>query len=116
MNNEKLYNMDFIKIYDAYIKKVERKGRTKEEVNKIIDWLLGYNENSLLTTLKDNVSVRTFFNNAPLRNNNANNIKGVICGVRIEEIIDPLMKRIRYLDKLIDELARGKSIDKILSR
>lgn len=116
MKNEKLYNMDFIKIYDAYIKKVERKGKTKEEVNTIIFWLLGYDENNLIISLENNTSVREFFNDAPILNTNAINIKGVICGIRVEEIEDQLMKRIRYLDKLIDELARGKSIDKILSR
>jgi len=116
MKNEKLYNMVFLKIYDAYINKAERKGRTKEEVNEIIYWLLGYNDQTLEKALNENLTVKSFFNDAPSLNINAKNIKGVICGVRVVDIEDPLMQRIRYLDKLIDELAKGKSIDKILSR
>ena len=114
MNNERVFNMIFADVYPLYIQKVERKGRNKDEVDKIICWLTGYNENDLLTQINKAINIKTFFNEAPYINSNANKIKGVVCGVKVEDITDPLMQKIRWLDKLIDELAKGKSIDKIL--
>lgn len=96
-----------------YIQKAERKGRTKAEVDEIIRWLTGYDENTLNTLIETGVDFETFFNNAKI-NPDADKITGVICGIRVEEIQDPLMQKIRWLDKLIDELAKGKPMDKIL--
>lgn len=114
MKKHKLYSMSFSSIYPLYIQKAEKKGRTKEEVDEIIFWLTGYDENSLQKQLDCNNDFESFFKQAPKINENAILIKGVVCGVRVEEIEDELMKNIRYLDKLIDELARGKKMDKIL--
>jgi len=114
MVNTKIYDMPFSKIYPLYIAKVQKKNRTTEEVDQVILWLTGYDKDSLEMILTNDISVRAFFNHAPQFNPKASLITGVICGVRIEEIKDPLMKKIRYLDKLIDELARGKAMDKIL--
>jgi len=113
MNNEKIYHMAFADLYPFYIAKAERKGRTKEEVNQIIYWLTGYNDDSLTDVTNRRFDVQSFFEFAPHFNENAVLITGVICGVRIETIQEPLMQKIRYLDKLIDELAKGKSLDKI---
>lgn len=99
-----------------YIQKAERKGRTKAEVDKIIMWLTGYSENGLASELDKHSDLEAFYSNAPQLNPNRSLITGVVCGVRIEELEDPLMREIRYLDKLIDELARGKSMDKILRK
>jgi hypothetical protein len=96
-----------------YIQKAERKGRTKAEVDEIIRWLTGYDENTLNTLIETGVDFETFFNNAKI-NPDADKITGVVCGIRVEEIQDPLMQKIRWLDKLIDELAKGKPMDKIL--
>lgn len=108
--------MAFASVYPLYIHKAERKGRTKEEVDEIICWLTGYDEKSLQHQINQHVDFSTFFAQAPELNPNVSKIKGVICGYRVEDIEDPLMKKIRYLDKLIDELAKGKSMEKILMR
>ncbi|WP_167956207.1 DUF2200 domain-containing protein [Anaerosporobacter faecicola] len=114
MSNEKIYEMPFSKIYLLLVNKVIRKGRTKEEVDEVISWLTGYSQNEIELLAERHITYREFFQNAPELNENRKQIKGTICGIRIEDIEDPLMKEIRYLDKLIDELAKGKSIDKIV--
>jgi len=114
MDNHKIYKTSFASVYPHYITKAEKKGRTKEEVDLIILWLTGYDETTLAILIKDKMDFETFFNNAPLLNPNVHKITGVICGYRVEDIEHPLMQKIRYLDKLIDELAKGKSMDKIL--
>ena len=106
--------MKFSSVYPLYIQKAERKGKTKEEVDQIIYWLTGYNETSWTQQIEKEVDFETFFEEAPLLKPNVSLIKGVICGYRVEDIEDPLMQKIRYLDKLIDELAKGKSMEKIL--
>jgi hypothetical protein len=106
--------MPFARVYPEYINKAERKGRSKEEVDQIIEWLFGYDEAALTTVLEQETDVETFVAEAPRPNPDRDQIKGVVCGVRIEEIEEPTMREIRYLDKLIDELAKGKSMDKIL--
>lgn len=116
MEKSRVFKMSFSKIYPLYIQKAEKKGRTKEEVNEIIFWLTGYDENSLEEQITNEVNLETFFNQAPQINPNAALIKGVICGYRVEEIEDELMRMIRYLDKLIDELAKGKTMQKILRK
>jgi hypothetical protein len=114
--NEKIYDMPFPKVYGMLVAKAERKGHTKEEVNTIIFWLLGYDEQSLKMQLEKGVTHRIFYNETPKINPNADKIKGVICGVRVEEITDPLMQKIRWLDKLVDELAKNKPMEKILRK
>ena len=114
MKNERLFKMTFASIYPLYIQKAERKGRTKSEVDTVICWLTGYDKSGLEMQINNEVDLAAFFANAPQINPNAPLIKGVICGVRVEEIEDPLMQKIRWLDKLIDELAKGKAIEKIL--
>ena len=116
MEKPKIFTTSFASIYPLYIQKSERKGRTKSEVDEIIFWLTGYDEKSLHEQLDKNNDFETFFEQAPQINKNASLIKGVICGYRIEDIEDKRMRYIRYLDKLIDELARGKEIDKILRK
>lgn len=106
--------MIFAGVYPHYLKKAEKKGRTKKEVDEIIYWLTGYDEKSLNKLLADKIDFESFFAKAPKFNPNASKITGVICGYRIEEIEDELMKKVRYLDKMIDELAKGKAMDKIL--
>lgn len=113
-NNARVYKMIFAGVYPHYITKAEKKGRTKEEVDEIICWLTGYNKKSLQKQLDTKVDFETFFAQAPQLNPNVSKITGVICGYRIEEIEDPLMKKVRYLDKLVDELAKGKAMEKIL--
>lgn len=112
----RIYTMSFSSVYILYIKKVERKGRTKEEVDQIITWLTGYTQAELDEQLEKKTDFTTFFRDAPKMNPDRVLIKGVICGVRIEEITEPLMREIRYLDKLIDELAKGKVMEKILRK
>ena len=108
--------MAFASVYPHLVAKATGKGRTKEEVHAIIHWLTGYDEQALQQQLDDKVDFKTFFAQAPQMNPNASKITGVICGYRVEEIEDPLMRQIRYLDKLVDELAKGKAIDKILRK
>ena len=114
MDNNKVFAMKFSKIYPMLVQNAEKKNRTKQEVDKIICWFTGYNENGLLYQLQNDVDYGTFFKQAPCINSNCKLIKGVVCGVRVETIEDPLMRNIRYLDKLIDELAKGKAMEKIL--
>ncbi|HSM70290.1 MAG TPA: DUF2200 domain-containing protein [Anaerolineales bacterium] len=113
-SNNRIFGMEFSKVYPLYIQKAERKNRTKEEVDQIIFWLTGYNKKGLQQQIKQGNDFETFFAQAPAFHPNSSLIKGVICGVRVEEIEDPLMQKIRYLDKLIDELAKGKAMEKIL--
>lgn len=110
----RIFTMAFSKVYPMYIQKAEKKGRTKEEVDKIIFWLTGYDKDGLQKQIDKGVDFETFFAEAPQINPNVNRIKGVVCGVRVEEVEDPLMQKIRWLDKLIDELAKGKKLEKIL--
>jgi len=114
MSKHRVYAMKFAKVYPLYVQKAERKSRTKEEVDQIICWLTGYNPAQLRQQIEQESDFETFFAQAPAIHPNSSLIKGVVCGVRLEEIEDPLMKNIRYLDKLIDELAKGKAMDKIL--
>lgn len=116
MTTHKIYNMSFSKVYPLYISKAEKKGRTKSEVDEIIFWLTGYREEELKLQLEKQVDFETFFAEAPQLNPSRILIKGVVCGVRVEDIEEPLMQNIRYLDKLIDELARGKDMAKILRK
>lgn len=113
-NLERVYKMSFAGVYPLYIQKAEKKGRTKEEVDQIIFWLTGYDEKSLKEQLDNKTNFEDFFGQAPEINPNSNKITGVICGYRVEEIEDKLMQQVRYLDKLIDELAKGKAMEKIL--
>jgi hypothetical protein len=110
----RIYTMTFSSVYPHYVAKAEKKGRTKSEVDTIIRWLTGYTQGQLQSHLKKQTNFETFFEEAPELNPARSLIKGVICGVRIEEIEDPLMREVRYLDKLIDELAKGKAMEKIL--
>ncbi len=114
MRNHKIFTMEFASVYPHYITKAEKKGRTKEELDEIIFWLTGYDQKSLEEILSNRTDFETFFAEAPRLNPNVDKIKGVICGYRVEEIEDPLMQKIRYLDKLVDELAKGKAMEKIL--
>lgn len=108
--------MPFGSVYPLYIQKAEKKGRTREEVDTIIRWLTGYDQRSLQQQIDNNADFETFFSDAPQINPNVSKITGVICGYRVEDIQDKLMQKIRYLDKLIDELAKGKSLEKILRK
>lgn len=110
----RIFAMKFADVYPLYIQKAERKSRTKEEVDHIICWLTGYDQAGLQQQIRQGNDFETFFAQAPAINPNSSLIKGVVCGVRVEEIEDPLMQEIRYLDKLIDELAKGKMIERIL--
>ncbi|ASV31734.1 DUF2200 domain-containing protein [Maribacter cobaltidurans] len=112
----RIYTMSFAGVYPHYITKAEKKGKTKEDVDTIIFWLTGYDKNSLERILKNKTNFERFFEEAPRFNPNASKITGVICGYRVEEIEDKLMQKVRYLDKLIDELAKGKSMEKILRK
>lgn len=114
MTNERVYKMAFSCVYPLLVKKAERKGRTKSEVDAVICWLTGYDDTGLQAQIEKNVDYETFFNEAPQINPNAGKITGVICGYRVEEIEDPLMRKIRWLDKLVDELAKGRPMEKIL--
>ncbi|MBI4032627.1 DUF2200 domain-containing protein [Candidatus Berkelbacteria bacterium] len=114
MDNHRIYSMSFASVYPLYIAKAERKERTKAEVDEIIRWLTGYTQNGLEAQIEQRTDFETFFANAPKLNPNRKLITGVICGMRVEEIKEPLMQEIRYLDKLIDELAHGKAMEKIL--
>ncbi|MBL7841220.1 MAG: DUF2200 domain-containing protein [Cyclobacteriaceae bacterium] len=113
-DNTRIYRMSFASVYPHYIAKAEKKGRTKAEVDEIIFWLTGYNAKTLKQHIDKKTDFETFFAQAPQLNPNAAKITGVICGYRVEEIEDKLMQKVRYLDKLIDELAKGKAMEKIL--
>lgn len=114
MKKHRIYTMTFASVYPHYVTKVEKKGRTKAELDAVIQWLTGYDADALATVLENETDVETFITEAPQLNPSRNLIKGVICGVRVEEIEDPIMREIRYLDKLVDELARGKAMEKIM--
>lgn len=114
MNNTRIFKMAFVDVYPFYILKAEKKGRSKAEVDTIICWLTGYDAEGLQHQLNRAVDVETFFAEAPMLNPNASKIKGMICGYRVEAIEDKLMQKIRFLDKLIDDLAKGKAMEKIL--
>ena len=114
MDNTRVYRMSFASVYPHYITKAEKKGRTKEEVDAIIFWLTGYNKKTLQQHIDKKTDFETFFSQAPQINPNVSKITGVICGYRVEEIEDKLMQKIRYLDKLVDELAKGRTMEKIL--
>lgn len=114
MNTERIYKLLFSSVYPLYIQKVEKKGRTKEEVDIVIKWLTGYNEEQIKEQIEKKADFEGFFSEAPKLNPNASKITGVICGYRVEEIEDPLIQKIRYLDKLIDEIAKGRKMEKIL--
>ena len=114
MPKHEIFTMKFAGIYPLYVQKAERKHRTKEEVDQIICWLTGYDQAGLQRQIEQGNDLETFFAQAPAIHPNRSLIKGVVCGVRVEEIEDPLMQKIRYLDKLIDELAKGKAMEKIL--
>ena len=114
MQNHRIFAMAFSKVYPLYVQKAERKNLTKEEVDQIICWLTGYDQAGLQRQIEQENDFRTFFAQAPGLNPNSSLITGVICGIRVEEIDDPLMQKIRYLDKLVDELARGKKMESIL--
>ncbi|MBS1772118.1 MAG: DUF2200 domain-containing protein [Bacteroidetes bacterium] len=113
-NTQRVYKMLFSSVYPLYIQKAEKKGRTKEEVDAVIYWLTGYNAKTLQQQIDNKVDFETFFAQAPKMNPNASKITGVICGYRVEEIEDKLMQKVRYLDKLVDELAKGKKMEMIL--
>jgi hypothetical protein len=114
MDKERVYKMSFAGVYPHYINKAEKKGRTKTELDTIICWLTGYSQQQLQQQIDNKTNLEDFFAQAPRLNPNASKITGVICGYRVEEIEDPLMQKIRYMDKLIDELAKGKAMEKIL--
>jgi hypothetical protein len=116
MDNTRVYRMSFASIYPMYIQKAEKKGRTKEEVDAIIFWLTGYNKQALQQQIDKKKDLEAFFAEAPQMNPNVSKITGVICGYRVEEIEDKLMQKVRYMDKLIDELAKGKTMEKILRK
>jgi hypothetical protein len=114
MSKHRIFTTEFARVYPLYIQKAERKGRTKGEVDEVIRWLTGYSQAGLEHQIKQRSDFETFFSNAPEMHPNAALIKGLVCGVRVEEVADPLMRKIRHLDKLIDELAKGKAMEKIL--
>ena len=116
MAKHRIYTISFAKVYPLYVAKAEKKGRTRAEVDQIISWLTGYGEKELETQLEKQTDLETFFSKAPKINPSRALIKGVVCGVRVEDIKEPLMREIRYLDKLVDELARGKAVDKTLRK
>jgi hypothetical protein len=116
MNNTRAYKIVFASVYPLYIQKVEKKGRTKAEVDTVIFWLTGYDQQTLKQQIAKKNDLETFFAQAPQINPNVSKITGVICGYRVEEIEDKLMQQIRYLDKLVDELAKGKAMEKILRK
>lgn len=113
---QRIYKMSVARVYPLYIAKVERKGRKKTEVDEVIKWLTGYSQKELETELKNGTDFETFFVNAPMLNPQRSQIKGVICGVRVEDIKDPTSQSVRYLDKLVDELAKGRPMEKILRK
>lgn len=116
MAKHRIYTTSFASVYPLYVAKAEKKGRTKAEVNQVISWLTGYDQKGLEAQLEKQTDFETFFAKAPRINPSRALIKGVVCGVRVEEVKEPTMREIRYLDKLVDELARGKAMDKILRK
>ena len=116
MKNHRIYDMSFASVYPHYVTKMIKKGRTEEELLQVIEWLTGYTKEHVDEVNEDERSFREFFEKAPKMNENRKLIKGVVCGVRVETIEEPLMQNIRYLDKLVDELAKGKSMDKVLKK
>lgn len=116
MDHTRVFKMSFAGVYPLYIKKAEKKGRTKEEVDAVISWLTGYDQQALQNQIDKKIDLECFFDQAPALNPNATKITGVICGHRVEEIEDKLMQKIRYMDKLVDELAKGKALEKILRK
>lgn len=114
MPEHRIFAMPFAKVYPLYVQKAERKGRTKEEVDQVICWLTGYDKAGLQQQVDAGVDFRTFFAQAPAMHPNTALIQGLVCGVRVEEVEDPLMQKIRWMDKLVDELAKGKTMEKIL--
>ena len=116
MTGHRLYKADFSSVYPLYVAKAEKKGRKRTEVDEVIRWLTGYSQKKLEAQLKNKVDIETFFAEAPHMNPSRALIKGVVCGVRVEEVREPLMRQIRYLDKLVDELAKGKDLEKILRK
>lgn len=114
MPEHKVFSMPFAKVYPLYVAKATRKGRTQEDVDRVICWLTGYDRAELQQQVKQETDLKTFFAQAPAMNPNRDLVKGVICGIRVEEVEDPLMKKIRQLDKLVDELAKGKAMEKVL--
>ncbi len=114
MDLQRVFKMSFASVYPLYVQKAERKGRKKEEVDEVICWLTGYSPRALSEQVKRKTDLETFFREAPGFHPNATKITGIICGVRVEEIENPLMRKIRYMDKLVDELAKGRPMEKIL--
>ena len=114
MFDDRIFRIKFSKVYPLYVQKAERKNRTREEVDRVICWLTGYSQAGLQKQIEKENDLKTFFAEAPTIHPNSSLIKGVVCGLRVEDIADPLMKKIRYLDKLIDELAKGKAMEEIL--
>lgn len=114
MEEHRIFSTSFASVYPLYVQKAERKGRTKAEVDQVIYWLTGYDESTLQEALTGKYDFRTFFDRAIALNPNVHQIKGVVCGVRVEDVAHPLMRNIRYLDKLVDELAKGKALVKVL--
>ena len=110
----RIFKTSFASVYLLYVKKAEKKGRTKQEVDAVITWLTGYRRKALQRAIDAGVDFETFFADAPAMNSNTALIKGIVCGVRVEEVADPLMQKIRYLDKLVDELAKGEKLESIL--
>ena len=116
MEKHRVFRMSFASVYPHYVQKAEKKGRTRKDVDEVICWLTGYSPQALAAQITQKKDFETFFGEAPALHPNAPKITGVICGVRIEEIADPLMRKIRYLDKLVDELAKGRPMEKILRK
>ena len=114
MAEHRIFSMPFARLYPAYVNKVERKGRSKDDLDRIICWLTGYTQSQLQQRLGDGCDFRTFFDEAPAMTPHTALITGVVCGVRVEDVTDPLMQKIRWLDKLVDELAKGRAMEKIL--
>jgi hypothetical protein len=116
MKRHRIYTMSFASVYPLYVQKAEKKGRTRQEVDQVICWLTGFTPKTLAKQIERKTTFETFFDEAPALHHNASKITGIICGVRIEEIDDPLMRKVRYMDKLVDEIAKGRPMEKILRK